>query len=92
MKRRPIPTSVYRAVIDEAEGHCEGCGEPSDRLEVDHIRPVVFGGGNERSNLRALGPCCHRPKSRRETREYAKAERIRRKHEAHLATMSEADQ
>jgi hypothetical protein len=41
-------------------------GSPNpDRLEIDHIKPVSHGGGNERSNLQATHRRCNQKKSGR---------------------------
>lgn len=64
-------------MIAAAKGRCQACGSPTDEWEVDHIVALQFGGGNERSNLRAICEACHSSKSARETRERAKADRIR---------------
>jgi hypothetical protein len=39
---------------------------PPDMAELDHIKPVYAGGGDERENLQALCACCHALKSRLE--------------------------
>ena len=87
MPRKAIPTAIRKAVIAAARGKCAECGEPTERFEIDHHLPLSAGGTDERSNLRALGPCCHSPKSRKETTEFAKTARIRRKQEEHRARM-----
>ena len=78
-KRRAIPTALRKAVLEAADGCCALCGKPSTKLEVDHHLAVTFGGTNDQGNLRALCQGCHSPKSRQETTDAAKADRIRRK-------------
>lgn len=54
-------------VRKEAEGHCEGCGEPAPFLKLDlpflevhHVRPLALKGSDQISNAVALCPNCHR--------------------------------
>jgi len=54
-------------VRNEAEGHCEGCGEPAPFLKLDlpflevhHVRPLAEKGSDQISNAVALCPNCHR--------------------------------
>ena len=46
-----------RAAVLARDRCCVSCGAPAE--EVDHIRPVVMGGGDELENLRALCRQCH---------------------------------
>lgn len=57
--RIPIPAAVKAAVL--SVGLCAYCGATED-LEVDHIKPVSLGGGNERENLQCLCFSCNRTK------------------------------
>ncbi|MHC8352432.1 HNH endonuclease [Pseudomonas sp. RT4P38] len=73
-KRAPSSSTVYvrdpevRAwVRNDAEGHCEGCGEPAPFqklglpfLEVHHVKPLAEKGSDRISNAVALCPNCHR--------------------------------
>lgn len=54
---------VRGAVLGRDGGRCVLCGS-GERLEVDHVRPVFLGGGNELANLRSLCRACHRDRSR----------------------------
>jgi len=54
-------------VRNEAEGHCEGCGEPAPfqkfdlpYLEVHHVKPLAEKGSDQVTNAVALCPNCHR--------------------------------
>lgn len=54
-------------VRNEAEGHCEGCGEPAPfqkldlpYLEVHHVKPLAEKGSDQITNAVALCPNCHR--------------------------------
>lgn len=56
--RRKIPDRV-RAAIYERDGYaCLQCGA-TDHLTIDHIKPVVLGGGNEKANLQTLCQSCN---------------------------------
>ena len=60
VKRRPIPSVVKRYILRRDEGKCQYVGptgrkcESRHQIELDHIRPVQRGGGNEAENLRVL--------------------------------------
>lgn len=54
-------------VRNEADGHCEGCGDPAPFqmhdlpfLEVHHVKPLADKGSDQISNAVALCPNCHR--------------------------------
>ncbi|MEB0047887.1 MULTISPECIES: HNH endonuclease signature motif containing protein [unclassified Pseudomonas] len=54
-------------VRNEAEGHCNGCGEPAPfqkfdlpYLEVHHVKPLAEKGSDQITNAVALCPNCHR--------------------------------
>ncbi|PAU52675.1 HNH endonuclease [Pseudomonas sp. PICF141] len=54
-------------VRNEAEGHCDGCGEPAPfqklglpYLEVHHVKPLAEKGSDQVTNAVALCPNCHR--------------------------------
>ncbi|MGY2259991.1 HNH endonuclease [Pseudomonas sp. SDO55104_S430] len=54
-------------VRNEAEGRCEGCGEPAPFhmfdlpfLEVHHVKPLAEKGSDQITNAVALCPNCHR--------------------------------
>lgn len=60
MKRRKVPRSTLREVIERDGEKCSFVGTDGticgavDFLEVDHIHPHAKGGGNDASNLRLL--------------------------------------
>ncbi|RON47563.1 HNH endonuclease [Pseudomonas frederiksbergensis] len=54
-------------VRNEAEGNCDGCGEPAPfqklglpYLEVHHVKPLAEKGSDQITNAVALCPNCHR--------------------------------
>lgn len=57
--RESVPAATRRLVIEA--GRCSYCGA-TDELEIDHIRPVSKGGGNEIRNLQLLCRDCNREK------------------------------
>jgi len=52
-----------RVLLEEptCRGYLVACSNPSQ--EVDHIRPRLLGGTNERDNLQGLCGSCHRRKT-----------------------------
>jgi 5-methylcytosine-specific restriction endonuclease McrA len=60
--REPIPESVRLFVWRRDKGQCVQCGS-RERLEFDHIIPIVAGGGNTDRNLQLLCESCNRSKS-----------------------------
>ena len=63
----PREWAALRArVLERDDWRCRKCGRPAWRLEVDHVRPLMDGGGNELGNLQTLCAHCHREKSRAE--------------------------
>jgi len=59
--REPIPESVRLFVWRRDKGQCVRCGS-RERLEFDHIIPVVAGGSNTERNLQLLCEACNRSK------------------------------
>lgn len=58
--RRYIPASAQRQVWKSAGSRCQNCGS-LHALQVDHLRPIAFGGTSEIENLRILcRPCNQR--------------------------------
>lgn len=60
--RQPIPDDVKIFVWQRDQGRCFRCGS-QDKLEFDHIIPVVMGGSNTARNLQLLCETCNRTKS-----------------------------
>lgn len=61
-QRKPIPTSVKKAVWKRDGGKCVSCGSDVD-LEYDHIIPVAKGGSSTIQNIQILCKKCNRKKS-----------------------------
>src|SRR5262249_1004877 len=54
-KRRFWLAEVVQELYEKQAGKCGLSGEPLEpNFEVDHIIPISYGGGNERSNLRLV--------------------------------------
>ena len=60
--REPIPESVRLFVWRRDKGQCVRCGS-RERLEFDHIIPVVAGGSSTERNIQLLCESCNRSKS-----------------------------
>jgi Holliday junction DNA helicase RuvB subunit len=60
--RTGIPSEVRREVWRRDAGRCVKCGS-RDRLEYDHIIPVMEGGSNTARNVELLCEKCNRAKS-----------------------------
>ena len=60
--RETIPESVRLFVWRRDKGQCVQCGA-RERLEFDHIIPVVAGGSNTERNVQLLCESCNRSKS-----------------------------
>ena len=59
-----------RELIVAANGRCYYCGEPSDRMEVDHKVPLSRGGANDISNICLCCRTCNRRKARKTEDEF----------------------
>lgn len=62
-KREKIPDSVRLFVWQRDEGKCVKCGN-KEKLEFDHIIPVIEGGSNTERNIQLLCESCNRTKGR----------------------------
>lgn len=62
LKREQIPDEVKIFVWRRDEGKCIRCGN-NERLEFDHIIPVIKGGSNTERNIQLLCENCNRTKS-----------------------------
>jgi 5-methylcytosine-specific restriction endonuclease McrA len=60
--REPIPEHVRVFVWRRDEGQCVRCGS-RERLEFDHIIPVIAGGSSTERNIQLLCESCNRSKS-----------------------------
>jgi 5-methylcytosine-specific restriction endonuclease McrA len=60
-QRKPIPSSVKKAVWKRDGGKCVNCGSDVD-IEYDHIIPVVKGGSSTIQNIQILCKKCNRKK------------------------------
>lgn len=59
--REPIPESVRLFVWQRDKGQCVKCGS-RERLEFDHIIPLIAGGSNTERNVQLLCESCNRSK------------------------------
>jgi hypothetical protein len=57
IRRSPIP-QLRQILLTESRYQCSICGSKS-YLEVDHIKPISFGGESTLDNLLVLCPTCH---------------------------------
>ena len=62
-RRERIPEDVRMYVWQRDEGRCIKCGN-RERLEYDHIIPVVEGGGYTARNIQLLCETCNRQKGK----------------------------
>lgn len=66
IQRRPWIADVICEMYEEQAGKCALTGRPLDAsFEVDHIVPVSYGGGNERTNLRLVSRSANRSRGNR---------------------------
>lgn len=66
--RKPIDADLRADVWDKSRGFCWYCGgelHPFRNFHVDHMKPVIDGGGNDLDNL---VPCCTSCNSRKGSR------------------------
>ncbi len=61
--RERIPDDVKLFIWQRDEGKCVRCGS-NERLEFDHIIPVVKGGSNTARNIQLLCEPCNRQKGK----------------------------
>ena len=61
LPREPIPEGVRLLVWQRDGGQCVKCGS-RERLEFDHIIPLVAGGSNTERNIQLLCEACNRSK------------------------------
>ena len=65
--RQTIGPKLRLQILQRDNFRCRYCGATSlsTELEVDHIKPVSRGGGNDLNNLQTLCRSCNRGKSNR---------------------------
>lgn len=56
---RTLKYRVRALLKERACGKCERCGS-NGKLEINHIQPVAFGGGDEIENLEVVCRECHK--------------------------------
>jgi 5-methylcytosine-specific restriction endonuclease McrA len=61
VEREPIPESVRLFVWQRDKGRCVKCGS-RERLEFDHIIPIIAGGSSTERNIQLLCESCNRSK------------------------------
>ena len=61
--RPPQWARIRRQVLNRDRWQCQCCGSRGSRFEVDHIRPLMYGGSDDLSNLQVLCRRCHVAKS-----------------------------
>jgi len=62
MPGQGVAPALRRAIYKLAEGRCAACREevPLEKMDIDHIIPVLQGGPDEVRNLRCLCKICHK--------------------------------
>ena len=63
--RGSVWQALKKATLVKCGGKCVKCGS-RDRLELDHIKPLNFGGNNLPNNLQILCNSCHKLKTKSE--------------------------
>ena len=71
-RRRSFAASVRRRVFARNGNRCVACGA-TERLTVDHIRPVARGGSDDLSNLQTLCSDCNSRKGTKPMSEWMAA-------------------
>ncbi len=66
-KRSSLSPKLRAWIKDKFKFRCASCGS-SERLEIDHIKPVSLGGDDSASNLQLLCFSCNRKKGPRRGR------------------------
>ena len=76
--RKVVPGSVRYQVLKRAQFHCELCGIPASKknLEVDHIQPKSKGGKDELSNYQALCYTCNAQKSNKDSTDFRNLDKL----------------
>ena len=63
-RRHAVPVRIRQQVLERDDFICQHCGT-GQRLTIDHVKPVVLGGGNGAENLQALCKSCNSRKGAR---------------------------
>jgi len=63
-KRYAVPERIRQQVLERDDFICQHCGT-GQRLTIDHVKPVVLGGGNGAENLQTLCSSCNSRKGAR---------------------------
>ena len=83
--RKSLTRNQRIDVLWSGNGRCHICGEiintAREDFEVEHVIPLALGGPDTPLNMRAAHITCHRMKTKADTRQIAKAKRVKAKHE-----------
>jgi Zn finger protein HypA/HybF involved in hydrogenase expression len=65
-ERQTFDAEQRKELLNKVNYKCQECSKPIDlgEFEIDHIRPLSNGGGNDESNLQALCKKCHADKTK----------------------------
>lgn len=79
-----IPPRVKLRVFDRQGGFCAECGRKlgiaGERIDYDHKVALINGGANAESNIQALCPWCHTPKTAQDVATKSRNNRKKAKH------------
>jgi 5-methylcytosine-specific restriction endonuclease McrA len=71
--RKKFSSFEKNKIAFEQDWKCKCCGDLLHyTFEIDHILPISCNGSNDRINLQALNPKCHRIKTRNEQKQVKK--------------------
>ncbi len=59
-QRKVSQTALLRYLSTKYQIICENCHMPSDKLTVDHKKPLRDGGANDESNMRIICESCRK--------------------------------
>lgn len=68
--RQAIPTKIRQFVLDRDDKKCVYCGMGED-IVIDHVVPVILGGGNNVENLVAACSTCNSSKGAKPLEEWS---------------------
>ncbi len=79
IKNKDISRSEKVAILIRDNYTCQKCkleDKTAKKLEIHHIKPIVFGGTNDKENLITLCSVCHKyaPNTQKEFKEYIDTE------------------